>query len=61
MTKCHLGRSLPEYFLCKGGAFGEEVKYNIYVFRARVGATKTLHLAVIKVKLNIFLNNTQFR
>ena len=40
MTKCHLVRGLLECFLYKG--FGEEVTYNIYVFRARVGATKTL-------------------
>ena len=56
MTKCHLGRGLLEYFLCKGVGFGEEVAYSIYIyiFRASVGATKTLNLAVIEVKLNIF-------
>ena len=61
MTKCYLGSGLPEYFLYKGVTSGEEVTYTIYICRARVGATKTLSLAVMEIKLNIFLNDTQFR
>ena len=50
----HLGRGLLEYFLYKGVGFGEEVTYSIHIFRARLGATKTLNLAIIEVKLNVF-------
>ena len=29
MTKCHLGCGLPEYFIYKGVASGEEITYTI--------------------------------
>ena len=54
MTKCHLGRGLPEYFIYKDVASGEEITYTIYICRARVWATKTLGLAVMEIKLNTF-------
>ena len=54
-----LDRGLTEYSLCKGVACGEEVTHTIYICRARAGATKTLGLAVMQWKLNIFFNDTQ--
>ena len=42
----HLGRGLTQYFLYKGVGSGEEVSHTIYICRAKVGATKTLSLAV---------------
>ena len=59
MTKCHLGRGLTEYSLYKGVASGEEATHTIYICRARAGATKTLGLAVMESKLNVFFNGTQ--
>ena len=46
MTIFYQGRGLTEYFLYKGVAAGEGVTHTIYICRARVGATKTLSLAV---------------
>ena len=48
MTKCHPGRGLTDYFLYWGVASGEEVTHTIYICRARVGAPKTLALAVME-------------
>ena len=59
MTKCHLGRGLTEYFLYKYVASGEEVTHTIYICRASVRASKTLGLAVLEWRLNIFLNDTK--
>ena len=49
MTKCHLGRGLPEYFFVTSG---EEITYTIYICWATVWATKTLGLAVMEIQLN---------
>ena len=42
-------------------ASGEQLTYTMFICRARVGANKTLSLAVMEINLNIFLNDTQFR
>ena len=54
MTKFQLGRGLTKYFLYKGVDSGEEVTHTIYICRLRAGATKTLGLAAMEWKLNIF-------
>ena len=61
MTKFHLGSGLTEYFIYKGVASGEEVTHTIYIGGARAGATKTLCLALMEWKLNIFFNDTSPR
>ena len=48
MTTCYI----PEYFLYKGVASGEEVTKKKTSCRARVAATKTLGLIVMEIKLN---------
>ena len=58
MIRFHLGGGLTEYFLYNGVASGEEVTHKIYICRARVGATKTLRLAV-KVEFFFFFNDNQ--
>ena len=52
MTTCYI----PEYFLYKGVASGEEVTKNkITTCRARVWASKTPGLAVMEIKVNFFV------
>ena len=51
MTTCYI----PEYFLYKGVASGEEVTKNKKTTcRARVLASKTLGLEVMEIKVNFF-------
>ena len=61
MTTCYLGRGLPQYFLHKSVASGEDGIGKLNICRARMEATKTLGLAVMEIKLNIFFEQTQCR
>ena len=45
---------IPEYFLYKGVASGEEVTKKITICRARVGASRTLGLVAMDEKVNVF-------